>query len=106
MCSGKPEHRPKAPGYRRRMSHRIVAGDSSRKPAPASARAEAKRLVRDKALALGFDAVGFCRAELGAEARERLASFLAAGQHGDMGWLAQRAEQRSHPRSLWPEARS
>jgi epoxyqueuosine reductase len=32
--------------------------------------------------------------------------FLAAGQHGDMGWLAQRAEQRSHPQSLWPQARS
>jgi epoxyqueuosine reductase len=32
--------------------------------------------------------------------------FLAAGQHGDMGWLAQRAEQRSHPQCLWPEARS
>jgi epoxyqueuosine reductase len=61
-------------------------------------------LIRDKALALGFDAVGFCRAELGPEARARLAAFLAAGQHGDMGWLASRAEQRSHPRALWPEA--
>ena len=61
-------------------------------------------LIRDKALALGFDAVGFCRAELGPEARARLAAFLAAGQHGDMGWLADRAEQRSHPRALWPEA--
>jgi epoxyqueuosine reductase len=65
-----------------------------------------KTLIRDRALALGFDAVGFCRAELGAEARTRLAEFLAAGQHGDMGWLARRTEQRSHPRSLWPAARS
>jgi epoxyqueuosine reductase len=71
-----------------------------------SAGSAAKSLIRDKALALGFDAVGFCRAELGPEARERLAAFLAAGQHGDMGWLADRATQRSHPRSLWPEARS
>jgi len=63
-------------------------------------------LIRDRALALGFDAVGFCRAELGAQARERLADFLAAGQHGDMGWLAHRARQRSHPQSLWPGARS
>jgi epoxyqueuosine reductase len=61
-------------------------------------------LIRDKALALGFDAVGFGRADLGPEARARLAAFLAAGQHGDMGWLATRAEQRSHPRALWPEA--
>jgi epoxyqueuosine reductase len=68
--------------------------------------ADPRPLIRDRALALGFDAVGFCRAELGAEARERLAAFLAAGQHGDMGWLASRAEQRSHPRALWAEARS
>ena len=65
-----------------------------------------KTLIRDRALALGFDAVGFCHAELGAEARTRLAEFLAAGQHGDMGWLARRTEQRSHPQSLWPAARS
>jgi len=66
----------------------------------------AATLIRDRALTTGFDAVGFCRAELGAEARTRLADFLAAGQHGDMGWLAHRADQRSHPQSLWPAARS
>jgi epoxyqueuosine reductase len=66
--------------------------------------ADPAALIRDKALALGFDAIGFSRAELGPEARARLAAFLAAGQHGDMGWLAVRAEQRSHPRALWPEA--
>ncbi|MBN9563563.1 MAG: tRNA epoxyqueuosine(34) reductase QueG [Alphaproteobacteria bacterium] len=68
--------------------------------------ADPKKLIRDKALALGFDAVGFCRAELGPEARARLRDFLQAGQHGDMGWLAERAEQRGHPQALWPEARS
>ena len=62
--------------------------------------------IRDRALALGFHAVGFCRAELGPEARRRLHEFLAAGQHGDMGWLAERTQQRSHPQSLWPQARS
>jgi epoxyqueuosine reductase len=63
-------------------------------------------LIRDRALSLGFDAVGFCRAELGPEARDRLAAFLAAGQHGDMGWLASRLAQRAHPRALWADARS
>jgi epoxyqueuosine reductase len=57
-------------------------------------------------LALGFDAVGFAPAALAPEARARLADFIAAGQHGDMGWLAERTEQRSHPRALWAEARS
>ena len=62
--------------------------------------------IRDRALALGFDAIGFCEARLGPEARARLGAFLAAGQHGDMGWLAERADQRAHPQALWPEART
>ncbi len=62
--------------------------------------------IRARALALGFDAVGFAPAALGPEARERLGQFIAEGQHGDMGWLAERTEARSHPQSLWPEARS
>lgn len=65
-----------------------------------------KAAIRERALALGFDAIGFCRAELGAEARARLAAFLAAGQHGDMGWLASRSDARGNPRQLWPDARS
>jgi epoxyqueuosine reductase len=71
-------------------------------PAPDRARAQ----IRDRALALGFDAIGFCEARLGPEARERLGAFLAAGQHGDMGWMAARTEQRSQPRTLWTEART
>jgi epoxyqueuosine reductase len=65
-----------------------------------------KAAIRDRALALGFDAVGFAPAALGPEARERLGAFLAAGQHGDMGWLAERAGERAHPRALWAEART
>ena len=67
---------------------------------------DAKGLIRDRALALGFDAVGFGPATLGPEARDRLAAFLAAGQHGEMGWMESRAEQRASPDALWPEARS
>ena len=73
---------------------------------PTVAGADAKGLIRDRALALGFDAVGFGPATLGAEVRERLEAFLAAGQHGEMGWMADRAEQRAAPVALWPEARS
>ena len=68
--------------------------------------ADPKPLIRERALALGFDAIGFCRAELGTQARERLRDFLAAGQHGDMGWLAARTGARGDPKQLWPEARS
>ncbi|MEA2781966.1 MAG: epoxyqueuosine reductase [Rhodospirillaceae bacterium] len=62
--------------------------------------------IREQALKLGFDAVGFAAAELSAAARDGLAGFLAAGYHGDMGWLADKAERRADPRRLWPEARS
>ena len=60
--------------------------------------------IRDQALALGFDAVGFARAHLGAEVRARLKHFLAEGRHGSMGWMEDRAEQRAHPQALWPDA--
>jgi epoxyqueuosine reductase len=68
--------------------------------------ASPRDMIRDHALALGFDAIGFCEARLGPEARERLGRFLAAGQHGDMGWLATRADKRAQPTALWPEART
>ena len=65
-----------------------------------------RRAIRDRALAEGFDAVGFSDPELGQAARDHLAQFLARGYHGDMGWLAGKAERRAAPRALWPETRS
>ena len=62
--------------------------------------------IRAKAQALGFDAVGFARAELGPETGARLQEFLDAGHHGEMGWLEARADQRADPHKLWPEVRS
>ncbi|BBK37094.1 epoxyqueuosine reductase [Allostella sp. ATCC 35155] len=62
--------------------------------------------MRERALAEGFDAVGFAPAVLDARVRGWLADFLAAGRHGDMGWLAAKAEWRTDPRAMWPEARS
>jgi epoxyqueuosine reductase len=62
--------------------------------------------IREHALNSGFDAVGFAPAVLGLEAKDRLNAFVDAGYHGDMGWLAERMEQRSQPQALWPEVRS
>jgi epoxyqueuosine reductase len=67
---------------------------------------DARTQIRTRAMRIGFDAVGFCQATLAPEVRERLMEFLQSGFHGDMGWLAGRTDQRSHPRSLWPDARS
>lgn len=62
--------------------------------------------IRARALALGFDAVGFAPARLGPEAGVALRAFLEKGCHGDMGWLADRADQRVSPEALWGEAMS
>ena len=62
--------------------------------------------IRAAAEKLGFDAVGFARAELPPAAGQRLRDLVAAGHHGEMGWMAERVEQRSDPRGLWPEVRS
>jgi epoxyqueuosine reductase len=62
--------------------------------------------IREKARALGFDAVGFAPVRLAPEIRENLATFLAEGRHGDMDWLPAKAERRREPLALWPEARS
>jgi epoxyqueuosine reductase len=62
--------------------------------------------IRAHALGLGFDAVGFARAEAADAAKAGLAAFLAEGFHGDMGWLEANADRRADPKALWPEARS
>ena len=63
--------------------------DPDRKPGATRA------AIRDRALGLGFDVVGFAAAELGGDAGAGLADFIARGYHGDMGWLAARAGQRA-----------
>jgi len=68
--------------------------------------ADARNDIRERALAAGFDAVGFAPARAAPEAAERLQAFLAAGMQGDMGWLEAKAERRASPDALWPEARS
>jgi len=65
-----------------------------------------REAIREQALATGFDAVGFAEASLAAETRAELAEFLSRGYHGDMGWLAAKADRRGDPRTLWPEART
>jgi len=67
---------------------------------------ELRAAIRERALALGFDAIGFAAPDEAPGARARLAEFLAAGWYGDMGWLAAHEDRRGAPSSLWPEARS
>ena len=57
--------------------------------------------IRDWGRELGFQALGFTGIEL-AEHRDYLDKWLAAGYHGEMGWMSSHGEQRSHPESLVP----
>jgi len=67
---------------------------------------ERKARIRERALAIGFDAVGFAAAEIAGTARRNLGEFLAQGFHGDMGWMESRAAERADPGVLWPAAKS
>ena len=83
-----------------------TAADTQAPPRPATP-AELRDAIRDEALRLGFDAVGFAPADLAPEARDerlqRLGEFLDAGWQGDMGWLGERTERAR--RSADPVAR-
>jgi epoxyqueuosine reductase len=62
--------------------------------------------IRAKAAELGFSACGFTRANAADTAGEQLKSWIAAGHHGSMGWMEERARHRVSAQALWPEARS
>jgi len=68
--------------------------------------ASLRQRIFDKAQELGFCAWGIARADAAPEAGEELRRWIAAGHHGEMGWIEDRAEQRASPNGLWPEAKS
>ena len=71
---------------------------------------ELRNAIRDEALRLGFDAVGFAPAMLAPEARAtrlaQLTEFVEQGMQGDMGWLGERRPERVDPATLWSEAKT
>jgi len=62
--------------------------------------------LRDRALALGFDACGFAAIAEAWPAAARLEAFVGSGRHGDMTWIETTLPRRAHPSGLWPQARS
>jgi len=63
-------------------------------------------LIRAEAKVLGFDLCRFTDIDEAWPAAARLIEFVDAGRHGEMGWMAETAERRRHPRAMWSEARS
>ncbi len=68
--------------------------------------ADIKRLIREKAEALGFDAVGFTAAETDPKDIAALSKFVHANYHGDMDWLARDDGRRGNPEALMPTAKT
>jgi len=65
-----------------------------------------KRALAAQARAEGFAALGVARPDAIPLAAGRLGAFVAAGRHGQMGWMGERMHWRGDPAVLWPEARS
>jgi epoxyqueuosine reductase len=65
-----------------------------------------REIVRARARDEGFDLIRFGRAAATHEAAQRLGAFLEQGRHGTMDWLANNADRRADPATLWPEAKS
>ncbi|HOY78650.1 MAG TPA: tRNA epoxyqueuosine(34) reductase QueG [Hyphomonadaceae bacterium] len=55
---------------------------------------------------VGFDVARIARADAAWEAGSHLTEFVAAGRHGDMGWIEETLARRSHPTAMWPAAKS
>jgi len=62
--------------------------------------------IREAALRLGFGTCRFTDVTAAWPASGRLAEFVDAGRHGEMGWIAETRERRAHPRAMWGDARS
>ncbi len=59
-----------------------------------------------EAKTLGFAVIGFAPAQDDPLRGQRLDEWLAAGFHGSMEWMKDRADVRRGPNAMWPEARS
>src|SRR5215204_988074 len=81
-------------------------GRRGAKPGADTHSTEIREAIRERALAMGFDAVGFAAAHLAERARADLREYIERGYHGDMGWLADTAARRGDPQTLWHEART
>jgi epoxyqueuosine reductase len=65
-----------------------------------------RRRLIDQSNAQGFAKLGICAPDAVPQAAERLGAFVGSGQHGQMGWMAERMAWRGNPAALWPEAKS
>jgi epoxyqueuosine reductase len=62
--------------------------------------------IKEKALELDFDSIGFCEADFPEEVTKHLHEFVAKGRHGSMNWIFETIYRRSKPRNMWQSAQT
>ena len=62
--------------------------------------------IREEAQRLGFSLCAIAAPEGDLGLGRDLEAFVAAGNHGSMGWMEETLERRAAPINLWPECRS
>lgn len=67
---------------------------------------ELSGLIKQRALAEGFEKVGIVPADTLDRERDRLMTWLGRGYQADMTWMSRDPEMRTDPRRLFPAARS
>jgi len=67
---------------------------------------ELKKKIKNKALEVGFDVVGFANATTDKRLKINLNQYLREGRQGNMDWMAKNTDRRTSPRELWPQVNS
>ena len=65
-----------------------------------------KQSLYQKAIEEGFATIGISKPDLNPRNQSAFRNFIAAGHQGDMGWLADKADRRQDPKTLWGETKS
>ena len=87
-------------------ARRTVARDEGLGSKAVARAGRLKQAVVERALAEGFSVARVAPADAIPEAPGQLRDWLAAGHHGGMDWMEERAAERADPRMLWSQVRS
>ena len=66
-------------------------------------KSDLRQRIRERTLEAGFEVVGFASPVIENATRQLLMTFLKQGYHGDMGWMATKADRRVSPKALWSD---
>ncbi|WP_299357902.1 tRNA epoxyqueuosine(34) reductase QueG [uncultured Paracoccus sp.] len=84
----------------------MPSSTSDPRPAGGPDAAALKSALVAQALAEGFLAARITTPDAIPQAAGRLAAYVGADRHGQMGWMAERMGWRGDPAALWPDARA